>query len=88
MTLVNEHRLYIVLGILFLYLGALFIRRSDAVGATVFLTAGIGIIINGSRALKKHLTPRYSTARTNLRMGLLLLSIVLAIVVIFLQERW
>lgn len=83
----NEHRLYIMLGILFLVLGALFIRRSDNVGAAVFILSGIGIVINGARALKKGLQPSYSPKLMLLRQGLLLLAIALTIVVIFLQER-
>ncbi|MCU0425186.1 MAG: hypothetical protein MUF71_06110 [Candidatus Kapabacteria bacterium] len=83
----NEHRLYIVLGILFLILGALFIRRSDGIGASAFVLAGTGIIINGARALRKGLQPAYNPRVMKLRQGLLLLAITLTIVVIFLQER-
>lgn len=83
----NEHRLYIVLGILFLVLGALFVQRSDSVGAVAFLLAGAGIIVNGSRALRKGLTPSYSPSLMLLRQGLLIVAILLAMLVIFLQER-
>ncbi|MFY7996995.1 MAG: hypothetical protein ACOVSW_00160 [Candidatus Kapaibacteriota bacterium] len=83
----NEHRLYIVLGILFLVLGALFVRRSDMIGAMAFLLAGLGIIANGARALKKEITPSYSPSLMLLRRGVLILAIILAIVVIFLQEH-
>ena len=83
----NEHRLYIVLGILFLVLGALFVRHSDSIGALAFLLAGVGIIVNGSRALRKGLTPSYSSSVMLLRHGLLIVAILLAILVIFLQER-
>jgi hypothetical protein len=85
---VNEHRLYIVLGILLLCLGALFVRRADAIGATAFIIADLGIVVNGSRALKKRFVPHYSPAMARLRIGVLVLAIVLAIAVILLQERW
>jgi hypothetical protein len=83
----NENRLYIVLGILFLVLGALFMRRADSIGAAAFLLAGTGIIVNGGRALRKGLTPSYSPELLLLRRSVLILAIILAIIVIFLQER-
>lgn len=86
-SIMNENRLYILLGILFLVLGALFVRRSDSVGAAAFLFAGAGIIVNGSRALRKGLVPSYSPFVLLLRRSVLILAIILAIVVIFLQER-
>lgn len=85
----NEHRLYIVLGLLFLTLGALFVQRADSVGAAVFLLAGTGIIVNGARALRreKSAPTRTDEKRFPARVWALLAAIVLAIVVIFLQER-
>ncbi len=82
----NEHRLYIVLGLLLLVMGALAVRRRDVVGSVAFLTAGIGVLINGVNSLRKRVIPQYSPAIQRLRLGLLLFSIMAAIVIIFLEE--
>lgn len=82
----NEHRLYIVLGLLLLIMGALAVRRADAVGAMAFLIAGLGVVTNGVHALRKRFIPRSSPAMARLRVGVLLVGILVAIVLIVLEE--
>jgi uncharacterized membrane protein HdeD (DUF308 family) len=82
----NEHRLYIVLGLLLLVMGALAVRRADAVGAVAFLLAGAGVVANGMNALRKRFIPRSSPTMARVRISVLLLGIIVAIVLIVLEE--
>jgi drug/metabolite transporter (DMT)-like permease len=82
----NEHRLYIVLGLLLLVMGALAVRRADAVGAVAFLLAGAGVVAIGTNALRKRFSPRSSPTMARLRIALLLIGIIVAIVLIVLEE--
>ncbi|TAE28216.1 MAG: hypothetical protein EAZ92_08525 [Candidatus Kapaibacterium sp.] len=82
----NEHRLYIVLGLLLLVMGALAVRRRDIIGSVAFLIAGMGVLINGINSLRKRVIPQYSLAMQRLRIGVLLFSILAAIVIIILEE--
>jgi drug/metabolite transporter (DMT)-like permease len=83
----NEHRLYIVLGLLLLVMGALAVRRHDPIGSTAFLIAGTGAVANGANALRKRINPQLSPQMLRLRLGLLLFGILSAIVLILLEER-
>jgi hypothetical protein len=82
----NEHRLYIVLGLLLLIMGALAVRRADTIGASAFLLAGVGVIANGIHALRKRIIPRSSPIMARVRISVLLMGIITAIVLIILEE--
>jgi hypothetical protein len=82
----NEHRLYIVLGLLLLIMGALAVRRRDPVGSTAFLIAGAGAVINGVNALRKGIIPRVSPTMKRVRLAVLLFAILTASILILLEE--
>lgn len=82
----NEHRLYIVLGLLLLVMGALAVRRRDPIGSAAFLIAGAGAVANGVNALRKHIVPQISPQMMRLRLGLLVFGIMAATVLILLEE--